>query len=574
MTLIRHIEIENFRSIRRFKWFPATGINCLVGPGDSGKSTVLDAIDLCLGARRNFAATDSDFYQLDPDKPVRIRITLGELDPALMGLEAYGVYLRGLDLAAKTFHDEPGAGLESVLTLQLLIESDLEPQWTLWSKRAEEQGESRNIRWSDRLTLAPTRLGALADNNLSWRRGSILNRVSDDKIEAASALAQAARDARESFGDELNEQLEDTLTLVDETAKQLGITSSVETQALLDAYSISFSGGAISLHNSDGVPLKNLGLGSMRLLIAGLQRAAAKNASIVLVDEVEHGLEPHRIMRLLDALGAKEADPAQQVFMTTHSPVALRELSGHQLHILRSQNNEHVAHAVGTADAIQGTIRLFPEALLAPSILVCEGASEIGLVRGLDQYRFENAEQAVAACGVAIVNGGGKEMHQRALAFQALGYRVALLRDSDVAPPEDLEKQLVANHGDIFCWADDDKIEAALFTNLSDDAIGQLLDHAIERLGEALIDSQIKSASQNTTDLAAIQFEGFLGEYTTKSRQTLAAASSTKKNPWFKNISIMEDAARSIIAPDLDHADRPFTSVAEALFNWVTDAGQ
>lgn len=31
---------------------PAYGVNCLIGPGDSGKSTIFDAIDLCMGARR------------------------------------------------------------------------------------------------------------------------------------------------------------------------------------------------------------------------------------------------------------------------------------------------------------------------------------------------------------------------------------------------------------------------------------------------------------------------------------------------------------------------------------------
>ncbi|MDQ7976109.1 ATP-binding protein [Paraburkholderia sp. SARCC-3016] len=53
MTRIRKIEILNFRGIQRMDWCPAPGINCLIGPGDSGKSTVLDAVDLCLGARRN-----------------------------------------------------------------------------------------------------------------------------------------------------------------------------------------------------------------------------------------------------------------------------------------------------------------------------------------------------------------------------------------------------------------------------------------------------------------------------------------------------------------------------------------
>jgi len=53
MARIRKVEIRNFRSIRALDWLPSPGINCLIGPGDSGKSTILDAIDLCLGARRS-----------------------------------------------------------------------------------------------------------------------------------------------------------------------------------------------------------------------------------------------------------------------------------------------------------------------------------------------------------------------------------------------------------------------------------------------------------------------------------------------------------------------------------------
>lgn len=50
MARIRKIEIANFRGIQQLVWCPSPGINCLIGTGDSGKSTVLDAIDLCLGA--------------------------------------------------------------------------------------------------------------------------------------------------------------------------------------------------------------------------------------------------------------------------------------------------------------------------------------------------------------------------------------------------------------------------------------------------------------------------------------------------------------------------------------------
>ena len=63
------------------------------------------------------------------------------------------------------------------MNARVKIESDLEPQWTLISERAAAQCQTRNLNWADRLRLAPTRLGAVAEYNLSWRRGSILNKV-------------------------------------------------------------------------------------------------------------------------------------------------------------------------------------------------------------------------------------------------------------------------------------------------------------------------------------------------------------------------------------------------------------
>ena len=74
---IRKVEIQNFRSIRSLTWYPVAGLNCLIGPGDSGKSTILDAIDICLGARRSVSFGDTDFHRLDVAQPIQITLTLG-----------------------------------------------------------------------------------------------------------------------------------------------------------------------------------------------------------------------------------------------------------------------------------------------------------------------------------------------------------------------------------------------------------------------------------------------------------------------------------------------------------------
>ncbi len=170
MARVRHIKIQNFRCIRDFEWRPAAGINCLVGPGDTGKSSILDAIDFCIGARRTLSFTDADFYRLNVAEPLIITVTVGELDDALKSMEAYGAYLRSFNAATGEIEDEPEAAAETVLSVRLKVGSDLEPIWTLVSDRAEATGQARFLAWSDRVRLAPTRVGALADHNLAWRR--------------------------------------------------------------------------------------------------------------------------------------------------------------------------------------------------------------------------------------------------------------------------------------------------------------------------------------------------------------------------------------------------------------------
>lgn len=565
MARIRHVQIENFRCIQQLAWAPSPGINCLIGPGDSGKSSILDAIDYCLGARRIVQITDADFYTLDVTHPIVITVTLGELDDALKSLESYGHYLRSFNAATGEIADEPEAQAETVLSLRLTIGGDLDPVWTLVSDRADAAGQSRFLTWADRSRIAPTRIGALADHNLAWRRGSVLNRISDERPELSAALADAARTARVTFGNLAEAQLGGTLRIVEATATELGIPIGDGVKAMLDAHSVSFSGGTIALHGSDGVPLRALGIGSTRLLLAGLQRKAAEQATVILIDELEHGLEPHRILRLLGSLGAKEAPPPIQAFITTHSPVAVRELRGDQLFVVRKSAGRHEATAVGVDEATQGTIRLYPEALLAPTVVVCEGASEVGLLRGMDLHRARHGLPSLTAAGIAWVDARGvAQIYGRANALRNLGYRVAVLRDDDAQPAPADEAAFIANGGALFKWRAGCALEDELFLGLPDAGARALLGRAVALLDDELVNEHIQSASNGRHTYADCVFA-----LTPELRMTLGAAARSKRGSWFKSVTKMEDVTRDIVLPHLADADAALRGTIAALEEWM-----
>jgi putative ATP-dependent endonuclease of OLD family len=571
MARIRKIEIANFRGIKQLVWCPSPGINCLIGAGDSGKSTVLDAIDLCLGARRNVQIFDADFFGLDITAPISITLTLGALDDSMSTLESFGAFLRGYHAATGVVEDEPSAGAEVVLCLNLTVASDLEPSWTLISDRASQQGLVKTLAWKDRLALAPTRIGALADYNLAWQRGSVLNRISEERADASAALVKAARDARGTFGDQAEQQLGEALGIVATTAQELGVHIGAKARALLDSHSVSFGGGTISLHNEGGIPLRSLGVGSTRLLVAGLQRKAASQASIVLSDELEYGLEPHRIARFLGSLGAKEAAPLQ-AFLTTHSPVALRELSGGQLFVLRRSLDGHEVRMVGADNDTQSTIRLYPEAFLAGSVIVCEGASEIGFLRGLDLHRVEHGGVSLAAQGIAMVDCGGGEPdrpYARAAAFQLLGYRVMVVRDDDKKPTPAIEHAFLQAGGTVVAYRAGRALEDELFGSLTAAACQKLINYAYELHGD-LIHEHLRTVSNNKLTVQAVwdEIQNTLA-LSVPSRAMLGQAARIRKAGWFKSISWMEDVARTIVASDLPLCDPGFKALVDQVFAWA-----
>ena len=113
--------------------------------------------------------------------------------------------------------------------------------------------------------------------------------------------------------------------------------------------------GGVTLHDGK-VPVRRSGLGTRRLLISAIQKELAKHGAITLVDEVEHGLEPHRILHFLKALRLGE-DNKGQVLMITHSPVVVTELEAKELRVVRSYQDGTI-RVKKIDDSIQKIVRL------------------------------------------------------------------------------------------------------------------------------------------------------------------------------------------------------------------------
>lgn len=130
MPVIRFVQVSRFRGIRHAVWAPCPGINAIIGAGDTGKSTLLDAIEMTLAPRRNMSFSDADFWSLDVSEPIDIRVTIGELPDTLLDFDRYGFFQRGWH-PMTGLTDEPAPGSEVVITVRLQVDQDLEPRWCL-----------------------------------------------------------------------------------------------------------------------------------------------------------------------------------------------------------------------------------------------------------------------------------------------------------------------------------------------------------------------------------------------------------------------------------------------------------
>jgi hypothetical protein len=67
--IVRRLVIKRFRGIEKLTWCPEPGVNIILGGGDVGKSTILDALALLFNPNSTAAISDSDFWkrEAEPD---------------------------------------------------------------------------------------------------------------------------------------------------------------------------------------------------------------------------------------------------------------------------------------------------------------------------------------------------------------------------------------------------------------------------------------------------------------------------------------------------------------------------
>lgn len=466
---IRNIIIENFRGVKKLDWsLPKADVFCLIGKGDSSKSTILEAIKFAFHPQWNLTFHDSDFHQCKVTDSIVIEVTIGELIGEFYSELKYGHCLRGWDAENLKLTDEPEDHLESVLTVRLTVDKDLEPKWMVICDRNPDGVPFKQV---DRNKVSVGLIGAYSERQLSWATGTALARLNDTQ-SLSESLINASRAARASLDAERPTSLknfDEAAHMSEVIARQLGVFVQDAYKAQLDLSSINLKVGGLTLHDGD-IPLRQLGLGSRRMLLCGIQQTGLDEGHITLFDEVEFGLEPHRITRLIKHV---RGDKRGQYFLTTHSPTVLRELTINDLYIVHSKAGAvevTPAYCDGlAASEAQGKIRSSAEAFLSKKVVVCEGATEVGFLRGYDDYQVKKGKDPFSYHGVYLLDAGGVgNIVRLAKALKLLRYEVCVVADGDAEKQfsTENEAELVGKGIPVYVWSDKLSLEERAFQDL------------------------------------------------------------------------------------------------------------
>ncbi|WP_164280357.1 ATP-dependent nuclease [Stenotrophomonas indicatrix] len=563
---IRKVKIQNFRGVKELDWsLPNADIFCLIGKGDSSKSTILEAIRYAFHPQWNLTLSDSDFHQCKVADSIVIEVTIGALTEAFCSLDKYGLYLRGWDSATLKLTDEPEDHLEGVLTVRLTVDKDLEPKWVVVCDR---HPDGVPFKQGDRNKVSVGLIGAYSEKQLSWATGTALAKLTEAQ-SLNELLATASRTARASLDANRPVTLKNFDTAAEksqEIAKLFGVPVSDAYKAHLDLASINLKVGGLALHDGD-IPLRQLGLGSRRMLLCGIQKMGLEEGHITLFDEVEFGLEPHRITRLIKHV---REDKRGQYLLTTHSPTVLRELTVKELYVVHSKGG--VVQITSAAKdgleqlEVQGKIRSSTEAFLAKKVVVCEGATEVGFVRGFDDHQVGKGKDPLSYHGVALLDAkGASKIKGLVKAFKSLGYDVSVLADADAEDQFSMADAaaLVKLGVSVHMWSDKLSLEERALQDLPWESVLFSLRLAQDELGFAVYD-QVRSKFQEALDQDIAKWADGA-----KLRTVIGVAA--KKGGWFKDTT-RGDQWFKVVSPafnDAAFSRRDLAVKLGALWSWA-----
>ena len=527
---IRRLTIERYRGLKKFEWYPAAGVNALIGPGDVGKTTVLTAISLLLNAGPSGSATEYDYYQRNVEDEFEISAIIGDLPETLR--RNHHSALRGWkDNLLQGLPDEDEA--EAVILVSVIGNKDLELVHSV--VLSDDTREWFQVASRRTLNLSNIASGARAITELRLGRGSLLDRhIKGGELRSivTEKLATASADM------ELPPDVAMSLERLQERFKKMGLPDQLYLGLITpQERSLLWLVGLLSGDRPEqAIPLAYSGSGTTQLVMFTLASALAQGQPILIVDEPEAGLEPYRQRAFVRSL-ATLAGETGQAFLTTHSPAVLSVLTGSQVtRIMPGANPQTLANP-----HIDRLLREAPSAFVSRLPILCEGETESGFLDEiLGHYAVQEDMDGLDALGITLVAREGIGVGQprvlrEATALLDAGIGCGLFVDNEADHGGQRDQLRQRDNCAFGCWDEVVNIEQAVARWLPLEQLTKLVDLQAELQPQAGLKPLLQQVGEYAGKPGVASIDSLV-ESLDEQVVRDALAQAMQKGSWFKQM--------------------------------------
>jgi putative ATP-dependent endonuclease of the OLD family len=396
--VIRRLSIKRFRSIAFLNWCPSLGVNFILGGGDAGKTTILDAIALLLSPTNPNVVPDTDYYGRAEEHGFVIDALISlpsDFSINKMLKPSWPWDWNGEEPVVPSIEGDPASvHNDPVYWLQVTGTERLELLYEI----KQPDGTTDSLTLDLRRQIGLVRLSGddRNDRDLRFVQGSALDRLLSDKtLRSRLSNKLSETDVAEDLSDEAKKSLEKLNDAFISKSLPHGLDLAIIGSPGMSVMALI---GLTAQRDGVNLPISSWGAGTRRLAALAIAEQNQTSVPITLVDEIERGLEPYRQRSLVEKL--QSGNP--QVFVTTHSAAAISAAGKSTLWFV-----DH-AGSIGKLDGakIAKHRERDPEAFLSRITIVGEGATEAGFVSALLEKALGGP---LEQHGIHIADGSGHE---------------------------------------------------------------------------------------------------------------------------------------------------------------------
>ncbi len=464
---ITKIKLFNYKQFEKLSIDLNDDINLLIGDNDSGKSCILEAINLCLtgyyrnqNLRNNLTA--EIFNKKIVDAYLRSLKTEEKKEPPTLKIE---VYIKDIDATFMGSEcSEPGSDNCGFIYEVVLNEDfrDIYNAWLLNSSNAKSLPiECYKVEWQAFSKhpvlpkLIPLKCSFIDSTNYIFQNGSeaFISRNINNNLDPKDqvALSQKYREALLSFEkDEVMDGINNKPEI-----KQSGLNNKNVSISIHDASKNDWLRAIVVKLDDMNYPLLGQGMQSMFKIKLALSHNKISEKNLILIEELENHLSFFNLQKFTSEIVKMLNN--KQMIITTHNSFIINKLNLKNIILINKGDylkfNDLSPDTQKYFQRLDGfdTMKIF----ISDKVIMCEGPADELIIS--KAYSVKNLKLPQDD-GVQIVCVGSSVKRFLEISQKLKNTKVAVVLDNDKQLEElknDLQIYLESNHKNLFTGSDD-----------------------------------------------------------------------------------------------------------------------